>query len=380
MWGKRLIHGFIIQAKINNVFSISSAVQHNPSITLKRIADELGLSITTVSRSLAGQARRYRISRKTEKAVQDLARSLGFTPNHLARSLRLKKTTTIGLIIPDISNPFFAGIAREVALGAKESGYSVIISDSQNNETSEMELIELLRSRGVEGIVLCPVGQSAEHLADFEQAEMPIVLVDRYFPGLRLPYVVSDNFAGARDITLHLINNGHRRIVCLRGLSGTSPNEDRLRGYQAALETAGIPLDESLLAGDAFGEQSGYITMKLLLKAAANFTAVFAFSNQIAMGALRALSEEGRRIPDDVSIACFDDQPYAAYLATPMTAVAQRTSEMGKIAVRLLFDRIQSPGQIIQGGILLPTDLVVRKSVRNLNESGIERTQRHVCG
>jgi LacI family transcriptional regulator len=355
-------------------------VQHNPSITLKRIADELGLSITTVSRSLAGQARRYRISRETEKAVRDLARSLGFTPNHSARSLRLKKTSTIGLIIPDISNPFFAGIAREVALGAKESGYSVIISDSQDHETSEMELIELLRSRGVEGIVLCPVGQSAEHLADFELAEMPIVLVDRYFPGLRLPYVVSDNFAGAREMTSHLIDNGHRRIVCLRGLSGTSPNEDRLRGYQAALEAAGIPLDESLLAGDAFGEQSGYITMKLLLKAAANFTAVFAFSNQIAMGALRALSEEGRRIPDDVSIACFDDQPYAAYLATPMTAVAQRTSEMGKIAVRLLFDRIQSSGQTIQGGILLPTDLVVRNSVRNLNEPGIERMQRHVCG
>lgn len=341
------------------------------SVTLKRIADELGVSVTTVSRSLRGQARQYRISRKTEQSVCELARTLGFTPNHLARSLRLKKTATIGLVIPDVSNPFFAGIVREITLGAGERGYSVIVCDSQDDESREFESLELLRARGVEGVLLCPVGRSAEHLAAFERSGLPVVLADRYFPGLQIPYVVSDNVGGARQATEHLIENGHRRIVCLQGLRGTSPNEDRLRGYREALHDRQIPMDETLIVGDSFGEQNGYVTTKLLLRASRRFTAVFALSNLISLGAIRALAEEGLRVPDDVSLISFDDQPYSAYLAAPMTVVSQRSAEMGKIAVKLLFDRIQQPDHAIGGGVLLPTDLVVRRSVRNLSEPEI---------
>lgn len=355
-------------------------MKKTPSITLKRIADQLGLSTTTVSRALGGQARRYRIGRETERKVRELAQSLGFAPNQLARGLRLKRTSTIGLVIPDISNPFFAGIARQIALGARNSGYSVIVCDSQDTEGLEIESLELLRGRGVEGIVLCPVGRSAEHLARFEQDASPMVLVDRYFPGLQLPYVVSDNFAGARDAINHLIENGHRRIACLQGLCGTSPNEDRLRGYREAINAAGLPLDESLIVGDDFGEQSGYIATKLLLKSARDFTAIFAFSNLISLGVVRALAEEGLRIPADISLIAFDDQPYSAYLAAPMTTVAQSAAEMGQIAVKLLFDRIQSPERAVQGGILLPTSLVVRRSVQDLSQREQKGVHRHVCG
>jgi LacI family transcriptional regulator len=351
-----------------------------PSITMERMATQLGLSVTTVSRALDGQARRYRISRETEQKVRNLARSLGFAPNQLARGLRLKKTSTIGLVIPDVSNPFFAGIVRQIALGAREYRYSVIVCDSQESEDLEIESLELLCARGVEGIVLCPVGRSAEHLARFENGPLPIVLADRYFPGLRLPYVASDNFTGAKEATTHLIENGHRRIVCLQGLHGTSPNEDRLRGYKEALSARQIPVDEALIVGDNFGEQNGYITTKLLLTAINDFTAIFALSNLISLGVIRALAEEGLRIPDDISLVSFDDQPYSAHLAAPMTAVAQRYVEMGQIAVKLLFDRIQSPDRVGQGGILLPTNLVVRGSVRKLNELEAERAKRCVCG
>jgi LacI family transcriptional regulator len=136
---------------------------------------------------LGGQARRYRISRRTEQTVRELAQSLGFAPNHLARGLRLKKTSTIGLVIPDVANPFFAGIAREIAVGARDYRYSVIVCDSQDSEDLESESLELLRGRGVEGIVLCPVGRSSEHLAKFEQGDLPVVLADRYSPGWGLP-------------------------------------------------------------------------------------------------------------------------------------------------------------------------------------------------
>ncbi|MEN6451803.1 MAG: LacI family DNA-binding transcriptional regulator [Thermoguttaceae bacterium] len=350
------------------------------NITLKRIADELGISMTTVSRALSGQARKYRVGRQTEERVRELAASLGFSPNRLARGLRLKRSSTIGLVIPDVSNPFFAGIVRQVTLGARERRYSVIVCDSQDSEEIEIESLTLLRSHGVEGIVLCPVGLSAAHLACFEQGDLPLVLADRYFPGLRLPYVASDNYGGAKEATNHLIHNGHRCIACIQGLRGASPNEDRLRGYKDALAAARIPLDERLVAGDSFGEQSGYVTTKLLLKSAGGFTAIFALSNLISLGALRALAEEGVRVPDDVSLISFDDQPYSAHLASPMTVVSQSSAEMGQIACKLLFDRIRSPSQAVRGGILLPTTLIPRASVRNLNQLRTERTQRHVRG
>jgi len=350
------------------------------SITLKQIADRLGLSVTTVSRALGPEARRYRIGRETERRVRELAATLGFAPNPLARGLRLKKTDTIGVVIPDVSNPFFAAIVRQIALGARACRYSVIVCDSQDSEDLEVESLGVLRSRGVEGIVLCPVGRSAAHLAGYEKEGPPLVLADRYFPGLRIPYVASDNFTGANEAILHLIDNGHRRIACIQGLRGASPNEDRLRGYREALAAREIPLDEALLAGDSFDEQGGYIATKLLLKTTPGFTAIFAFSNLISLGAIRALSEEGLSIPDDVSMVSFDDQPYAAYLASPMTVVSQSSTEIGQIAFKLLLDRIRSPERALQGGILLPTRLVTRGSVRNLGPSETERSRHRVCG
>ena len=344
----------------------ANEVSSRSHTTLKRIANQLDVSMSTVSRVLSGQARSHRISQQTEAAVSNLARQFNFVPNQLARGLRLKKTLTIGLVIPDISNPFFAGIAHQVALGARQHGYSILLCDSQEDLELEIQSLGLLRHRHVDGLVICPVGTSANHIVDLVQAHLPIVLVDRYFPDLPLSYVGSDNLAGAVEATNYLIANGHRRIACLQGLRGSSPNEFRLRGYREALAKHQLPEDSSLIVGDSFGEQGGYIETKLLLRARKNVTAILAFSNLIALGALRALAEEKLRIPDDISIIAFDDQPYAAHLATPMTTVAQPFSEMGEVAVKLLFDQIQSLQQQPKGGILLPTRLIVRHSVKKL--------------
>lgn len=334
--------------------------------TLQCIAERSGVSVTTISRVLSGQAERYRISKETEAAVRKIAKEVNFVPNQLARGLRLKKTLKVGLVIPDVSNPFFAGVARQVTLGARKHEYSVVLCDSQDNTELELRSLALLRSQHVEGVVLCPVGQSGQHLAQFVDGKLPIVLVDRFFPELRLPYVSSDNVGGAMEATELLINNGHRRIACLQGLAGTSPNECRLRGYKEALAKHQVAIDPNLIAGDSFTEQSGYIETKLLLRNQPDLTAILALSNLNALGAIRALAEEKRKIPEDISIVSFDDPPYAAYLATPMTSIAQSYSEMGDVAVKLLFDQIQSGRSQPKGGILLPTSLVVRKSVKQL--------------
>jgi LacI family transcriptional regulator len=295
-----------------------------------------------------------------------MAREHNFVPNQLARGLRLKKTMTIGLIVPDLSNPFFAAIAHQVTAGSRKHGYSVILCDSQ--DTTEMEIHELglLQSRNVEGVVLCPVGQSSTHLREFGRGHLPIVLVDRYFPDLPVAYVSSDNETGAREATELLIKSGHRRIACLQGTRGTSPNEFRVRGYKAALAHQGLPVEPGLIVGDSFREQSGYIETKLLLKREPGVTAFLALSNVNALGAIRALADEKRRVPEDISLVSFDETPYSAYLATPLTTVGQQYSEMGEVAVKLLFDQIQSAEAQPPAGILLPTTLVVRQSVRRL--------------
>ncbi|OGV68733.1 MAG: hypothetical protein A2283_20775 [Lentisphaerae bacterium RIFOXYA12_FULL_48_11] len=336
-------------------------------VTLKHIAETLGISITTVSRVLSGQARKYRISQETESFIRNLANELKFVPSQLARNLRLNRTTTIGLVIPDISNPYFAGIANKVTVEAHRNGYGVILCDSQGNIDMEIESIENLRSRNVEGLILCPVGQSGQHLKDYESNNYSIVLVDRYFAEMSLSHVASDNRNGSKIATNYLIDKGHQRIACLQGLHNTSTNEDRVKGYSEALSGHNIKIDTSLIAGDSFSEQSGYVETKLLLKKPRRCTAVLALSNLIALGALRAISEEGLKIPDDLSIISFDDQPYMAYLSPPMTTVAQENAEMGQIAVKMLFDRIRAPHTNPGGGILLPTHLVHRKSVKEIS-------------
>jgi LacI family transcriptional regulator len=334
--------------------------------TLQRIADQSGLSVSTVSRVLSGQAARYRISKQTEATIRKLAKDSSFVPNQLARSLRLKKTLTIGLVIPDISNPFFAGIAHQVIAGTRKLGYSVILCDSQDDTELELQSLLLLQSRSVEGVVLCPAGQTGEHLAAFVGGRLPIVLVDRFFANIALPYVSSDNATGAKQATELLITSGHRRIACLQGVHGTSPNESRVRGYKEALAQHHLPVTENLIVGDSFTEQSGYIETKLLLRSEPDVKAILALSNLNALGAIRALTEEKQRIPEDVSIVSFDDTPYSAYLATPLTTVAQANAEMGEVAVKLLFDQIQSPQRQSKGGILLPTTLIIRGSVKRV--------------
>jgi LacI family transcriptional regulator len=332
--------------------------------TLKQIAEELGISSSTVSRVLNGHAKRHRINSETEAAVRKLAEKRNFSPNQLARSLRLSKTNTIGLVVPDISNPFFASIARSVENEARHQGYSVVLCDTEDRTDLEIEVLGLLEGRKVEGLVLVPVGQECAHLKRYERNGLPVVVVDRWFRALKLPCVASDDYRGALEAVGLLLKSGHRCIACIQGLPGTAPNEERVRGYRDALRERGVKVDASLIVGDDFQEPNGYVQTQRLLRQRPDVTALWCLNNLISLGALRALSEAGRRVPEDVSVVSFDDPPYAPYLATPMTTVAQQHAEMGREAVRLLFERIASGKRVKPERVILPTKLVERKSVR----------------
>lgn len=338
--------------------------------TLQTIAEKLGLSTSTVSRVLNGKSRQYRISEDTANAVLDTARQLDFRPSHLARSLRLRKTQTLGVLIPDISNPFFAQIARSVEIAARRRGYSIILADTQESTKTEIASLELLRSRQVEGLIVLPVGQRADHLRLLQEESVAVVIVDRALPQLDLPYVTSDNSRGAYDAVSYLVDRGHYHIACLQGLAGTMPNEQRVHGYRQALLDHDITPSEQLIRGDSYDTQSGYEQTLALIETAPQVTALFALSNLIALGAIRALAERSRRIPQDISILCFDDQPWLAYMDPPITTVDQQNTRMGQIAVDLLFERLEGK-PTHTGRILLPTRFIERRSVKNLNS---ERT------
>jgi LacI family transcriptional regulator len=275
---------------------------------------------------------------------------------------------TIGLVIPDISNPFFSQIARRVESVARKNGYSTILCDSEDDVAREMQSIDILRQQKVDGLIVSTVGQSANHLVNVFQKGIPMVIVDRVFPDLGLPFVTSDSYQGSFDAISYLIENGHQVIACVQGLLNTFPNTERVRGYMDAHHKYNLPVDESLIVGDSYGKQNGYIEMKLLLQKKKRPTAVFSCSNLISLGILQAISEEGLKVPEDVSIISFDEQPYSSFLATPMTTVLQQTEEMGSLAVRLLIDQINARESIQTRSVFLPTKMIIRDSVKSMDE------------
>lgn len=334
-------------------------------VTLNDIAQKAGVSVSTVSRVLNKKAGTHRISEETERLVLRTARELNYRPNQLARGLRLKRTNTIGLIAPDVSNPFFAYIIRRVQNVAHGYGYSVIVCNTDEDLKLEVEHVNLLYRKRVDGMIAMPVGLSYEHFEDVHRRGMPLVLVDRCYPGVDASTVVVDNYAGAFEAVEHLIQHGHERIALIQGLPGTYTNNERLRGYKDALISHGILVEKRLIVGGDFRQENGYIETKLLLNMEDRPTAIFATSDLISLGAMQAVYEEGLEIPTDISLVMFDDFDFAPFLRCPLTAVRQPKEIMGEMAVKILVECLKEGQQEVKHIVLKP-NLVERLSVASL--------------
>ncbi|MBI4428346.1 MAG: LacI family DNA-binding transcriptional regulator [Ignavibacteriales bacterium] len=334
--------------------------------TINDIANKAGASVTSVSRVLNNKAGKYRISKETAKRILKAAAELDYKPNELARGLRLKKTHTIGLVIPDISNPFFAYVTRNIQRVAHELGYSLVVCDTDENLPLELEHINLLMSKGVDGLVIMPVGQDARHLKRLVKESVPLVLVDRCFDELDTSSVVVDNYAGAFTGIEHLLECGHRRIAIIQGLANTYSNTGRVQGYTDALKKFGIRPDPELIFGGSFREETGYNETKRILSMSERPTAIFATSDLITLGALQAINEMGLDVPNDISVLAFDDTDFAPFLKCPLTVIAQPKESMGEIAVKLLVDQIKGRGKQQTQKIILKPNLVKRNSVKRL--------------
>lgn len=332
-------------------------------ITIKDIAKKTSLSTTTVSRVLNGKSEKYRIAEKSKQIIEAAALELNYIANHFAANLKSGKSNTIGLIVPSLSNPFFANIASNINAEVRKYGYTTIIVDSDENVEIEKTVLQQFIARNIEGLIIIPCGKEMEHIKNVYDQGLPLVLLDRYFEELEIPFVSTDNFEGAYMATNLLINHGHKSILCIQGIVDSTPNKLRVKGFKQAMKDAGI--ENFKVVGDAFSVENGYSETKMLLQNKVRPTAIFTLSNTIAMGCLKALKEENIRIPQDISLITFDDHLYLDFLETPITSIAQPVEAICKIALKNLMSNLNEKERTVKQVILKP-EIKYRESISNI--------------
>jgi LacI family transcriptional regulator len=326
-------------------------------ITIRDVARLAEVSQATAARAMGGYG--Y-VSSTRRRRVEEAARQLGYHANDIARALASGSTKTIGLIVGDIENPFFATLARGVADAIEAEGYTLLLANSDENLAREHLAVETFRTRLVDGVIIAPVnGSDSTHL---RQRGWPIVCVDRSVRGLDVDTVTVTNERGARTGVEHLLALGNRRIGVVTDSPEIHSTAQRLRGYRSALRRAGIAFDETLIAvSSASTLAAGHAATLELLSRPNRVHALFTTNNLMTVGAVQALHDLGLRMPDDVSLVAFDDLEWTTIVEPPITVIAQPVLELGTMAGRRILARIAGdtgPAQRIR----LPAELIVRNS------------------
>lgn len=338
---------------------------------MREVAERADVSVTTVSH-VVNETRP--VSQALRERVLTAMDELDYRPNRLARSLRRGETHTIGVIVPDSANPFFAEVARGVEDASFDERYSVILCNSDGDLEKELFYTNVLTAKQVDGILFVAAGVSTEHIRALQHDRVPLVVVDRTIPDVSVDEVLTDNTRGGEMVTRHLVDLGHRRIGCITGPSDVTPSADRVIGYQRALREAGMPVDERIIVRGDFQYQSGYQAAGELLAIDDPPTAIFACNDLMAVGVISAARELGLRVPEDLSVAGFDDVHLASFANPPLTTIAQPKYEMGVLATRLLLERMQDHDTPPRHE-LLSTRLVIRQSTAPV-DAGQDRRDR----
>ena len=305
--------------------------------TIGDVARRAGVSVSSVSRYVHGEHVR------TAVAIEEAITALGFRPSHAAQSLKLGRTMTIALVVPDVTNPFFAAVVRGAETITAEEGYTVLLANTDESQDRERVVLDGLIGR-VDGVLLAPASEDDENPLMLRRAGLPVVFIDRSTHTADgqpdVDTVLVDNRGGTRAAVQHLVTHGHRRIAIVSGPTGSTPGRERLDAFRAGLTEHGLPLPDEYVQFGGFREHGGREAMQRLLALPDRPTAVFVANNVMTIGALHALQAAGVRVPDEVSIIGFDDHPFAGLLAPPLTVVDRPMEEQGRVAMHLLLDRI----------------------------------------
>jgi LacI family transcriptional regulator len=333
-----------------------------PIVTMKDVAKKAGVSVTTVSHVIN---KTRKVSDGLSQLVLAAMEELGYQRNALARSLRRKKTHTIGMILPDSSNPFFAEVARGIEDSSFQHGYSTILCNSDGDLDKEFLYGNVLAEKQVDGIIFVAAGESIEQIRALQTQNMPLVIIDREIPGVTADIVLTNNVQGGEIATRHLLELGHRRIACITGPSNLTSSAERVTGYRRALAKHSVPVDETLVVRGDFQYESGYRATRQLLAVDNPPSAIFACNDLMAIGAISAVAESGRQVPADLSIVGFDDVRPASFSNPPLTTIAQPKYEMGVVAATMLLERMRNRSMPPRRR-LLNTSLLTRRSTASV--------------
>ena len=338
------------------------------STTIVQIAKSLGVSTITVSRALNNRG--YYIKKETKEKILKKAAELNYRPNHIARSLRIRSTHAIGLILPDIKNPFFPNVASSINKIANSREYNVILCSSEGGINKEKSEVSTLLNRRVDGLIIIPsdCNNGSDTYKQLKETNIPFVLMDRYWRNINCSYVVCNDIYGAYLATSYLIKLGHKRIAHFSGSMIVTSAENRLKGYKKALEEYEIPYSEELVIETDVTQESGTRAMEIILEQKENPTAIFAWNDTVAIGAMQAIKSKGLKIPEDISLVGFDDIDVSSLLYVPLTTIHQPQDELGETSAKILFEQIENKENPQIKQILLEPELVVRNSCKEVTQ------------
>ena len=333
----------------------------DPPVTLRDVAVSAGVHPATASRALNPETR-ILVSEETARRVLDAAEALGYHPNPVARSLRTRRSHTVGVLIPDLNNPLFPPIVRGLEDRLAAAGYVALIGNTDSDDQREQMVFEQMRARHVDGLVLATARLHHPLLSEASRAELPVVLINRLAQDYSFPSVSVDNERGVRMAVGHLAGLGHRRIAHIAGPQEMSTGLSRYRGFVTAMESSGLQVDSDLVVfAKAFTVEEGLRCARLLLDRGSGCTAIAAANDMLAVGCYAALDEAGLSCPEDMSVVGFNDMPFIDRLRPPMTTVRFPHYQVGTEAAQLLLERIAEHTGPVKILYLAP-ELIIRGS------------------
>jgi len=335
-------------------------------VSLKDIAAKAGVSLTTVSIVLNGRAKDMKISEAMTRKIIALGKKMNYRPNHFAKGLRTGKTNTIGLIVDDIANYFFGHLANTVEEEADKLGYTVMFCSSENNEGKSRHILNMLVDKQMDGYIIAPTKAMLPELQKLIKEKKPAVLIDRYYELLDSSYVTIDNINGSLEAVNYLAKKGHRRIALVTNLTDQLQMTQRLEGYQQGLKKSKIQLDQEIIKKIPFGlsDENVVKEIKEFIKLNENnIDSIFFTSNNLGVAGLEALRSIGKKIPDDISVICFDDNDLFRLGMPGISVVSQPIKDIAKKAVEILIQQINQRSTTIEH-IVLKTALIERESVK----------------
>jgi LacI family transcriptional regulator len=336
-----------------------------PAVKLRDVANLAGVHPATASRALNPETRLL-VSEETANRVLAAAVQLGYRPNAVARSLRTRRSRTIGVLIPDLNNPLFPPIVRGLEDRLDADGYVALIGNTDGDDAREQRVFEQMRARHVDGYVLATAHLSNPLLEEAVRSGPPVVLMNRVAADYSLPAVTVDNERGVKMVINHLLSLGHHKIACVAGPQDLSTGLARYRGFQAAMATAGLEVPRRRVAfARSFTVEEGRRCAAEMLAADDGFTAVVAGNDMLAVGCYRALDHAGLHCPENVSVVGFNDMPFTDMLRPPLTTIAFSHYQVGTEAAQLLLDRLNGDRGAVKVLYLAP-ELVIRSSTAPL--------------